>query len=82
MGIRVRVRIVAGGSSVETAALINSGFESDRPDVCVPVALARRLGLWPPPGAVESEEAVTAGGEVTYTWSAGRRGCSWSLAAR
>ncbi len=65
MGIRVRVRIVAGGSSVETAALINSGFESDRPDVCVPVALARRLGLWPPPGAVESEEAVTAGGEVT-----------------
>ena len=65
MGIRVRVRLVVGGKAVETSALVNSGFESDRPDICVPLSLAKSLGLWPPPSEVESEETATAGGEVT-----------------
>ncbi|ABL78858.1 hypothetical protein [Thermofilum pendens] len=73
MGIRVRVRIVVGERSLETSALLNSGFESDEPDVCIPVALARRLGLWPPQ-EVRGEDAFTAGGEVTlYVLSAQAR---------
>jgi len=63
MGIRVRVKLLAEGREVETAALASSGFESSEPDICVPLGLARRLGLWPP-ARFESEEAVTAGGEV------------------
>jgi len=65
MGIRVKVKIMVDKKAIETSALVNSGFESDRPDVCVPLALARALDLWPPPSEVESEEAVTAGGEIT-----------------
>jgi hypothetical protein len=63
MGIRVRVKLLVEGREVETAALVNSGFESPEPDICIPLGLAKRLGLWPP-ARFESEEAVTAGGEV------------------
>ena len=65
MGIRVKVKIMVNERAVETSALVSSGFESDRPDVCIPLNLARVLNLWPPPGEVESEEATTAGGDVT-----------------
>ncbi|KUO79883.1 MAG: hypothetical protein AT718_01015 [Vulcanisaeta sp. JCHS_4] len=27
-------------------ALVNSGFESDRPQILIPISLARRLDLW------------------------------------
>ncbi len=50
MAVRIRVRIV-GRSAVDTAALLNSGFESDSPDVALPPALARRVVQWPPPAA-------------------------------
>jgi hypothetical protein len=63
MGIRVKVRLLVEGRGVEVAALVNPGFESPEPDICVPLALARRLGLWPP-ARFESEEASTAGGEA------------------
>jgi len=63
MGIRVRVKLLVEGRGVETVALVNSGFESSEPDICVPLGLAKRLGLWPPV-SFESEEAMTAGGEV------------------
>jgi len=29
-----------------TVALVNSGFESDRPQILTPISLARRLDLW------------------------------------
>jgi len=64
MGIRVQVRVVAGCSSALTSALVNSGFESDTPDLCVPVGLARALRLWPP-SAFTSEEVETAGGAAS-----------------
>lgn len=63
MGIRVRVRLLVEGREVEAVALVNSGFESRDPDICVPLGLAKVLGLWPP-ASFESEEAMTAGGEV------------------
>jgi hypothetical protein len=44
---RVRIRL-STDKAVETSALVNSGFESDDPDVVIPVELARRLNLWPP----------------------------------
>ena len=64
MGIRVKIRILTGGKSAITSALVNSGFESEEPDLCVPLGLAKLLGLWPPE-ELYSEEAATAGGEVT-----------------
>ena len=64
MGIRVKIRILAGRASATTSALLNSGFESDAPDLCVPLKLAKALGLWPPPAFI-SEEVDTAGGTTS-----------------
>ncbi len=45
MGVRVRVAIRHGSSTVTTTALVNSGYESEEAEVHIPLALARRLGL-------------------------------------
>jgi len=63
MGVRVRVRITCRDMSSETVALLNSGFESSEPDIAVPTAVARDLGLWPPQ-SFELETVSTAGGDV------------------
>jgi hypothetical protein len=42
---RVRVRLKVGGRVFEWRALLNSGFETDSPDVVVPVHVASELGL-------------------------------------
>jgi predicted aspartyl protease len=67
MAVRVRLRIKAkdSGSTVETNALVNSGFETLRPQLLVPRRLAEKLGLWP--GALEKARYstyMTAGGPV------------------
>jgi len=65
---RVRVRIRHGNSIVETSALVNSGFESDAPDIVVPVEVAKRLGLWPPRKA-RAVVLETGGGETAAIYS-------------
>jgi len=68
MACRVKVRIIRDSSIIETSALVNSGFESDSPDIVVPLEVAKRLGLWPPR---EASVAVleTGGGEVFTTYN-------------
>jgi hypothetical protein len=47
LAVRVRVRLrTKEGREELTVALVNSGFESDRPQILIPISLARRLGLW------------------------------------
>ena len=41
----MRVEVKYGGRSVETAALANSGYEAEVPELHLPLALARRLGI-------------------------------------
>ncbi len=64
---RVKVILRAGDASIETSALLNSGFETDAPDIAVPTELAKRLRLWPPE---ESAIALidTGGGEVSLPY--------------
>ena len=46
MAVRVRVRLrTKEGREELTVALVNSGFESDRPQMLTPISLARRLYL-------------------------------------
>jgi len=47
MGVRVRLRIEYGNSSIDVIALVNTGYETDVPEVLVPVEVAEKLGLWP-----------------------------------
>jgi len=63
VAVRVRVRIVRDDVVVETSALANSGYESETPQLLIPVRLAELLKLWPPR---EAEESVfeTAGGPL------------------
>ncbi len=54
MAVRLRLRIRGkSGKSVETIALLNSGFEAPTPQLLIPVGLARNLELWPPENAYE-----------------------------
>ena len=63
MACRVRVRLRRGDRAVVTSALLNSGFESDSPDIAIPVNLAKTLGLWPIREATVTV-VETGGGEV------------------
>lgn len=47
MGVRVRVRIESPRGSIETSALVNTGFETPNPQILLPVKAAEKLELWP-----------------------------------
>lgn len=59
----VRIRLKHNEKSVETSALVNSGFETDAPDIVIPVEVAKRLNLWPPKEV--SFAIVDTGGEIS-----------------
>ncbi len=79
MAIRIKLRLKTGtsGEPIEVSALINSGFETDTPQLLIPVELARRLALYPPPATSTIIEVGTAGGpsrvflvrEALYVWA-------------
>ncbi len=67
MVVRVKVKLKAlkgdVGGVVESAAVLNSGYESVEEEVIIPVKVAERLGLWPRlPEGTEVEEYEVAGG--------------------
>ncbi|MGC8570356.1 MAG: hypothetical protein ACP5L1_03400 [Caldivirga sp.] len=66
MAARVRIRLRSGSNEVESSALLNSGFETDSPDVAVPVRVARALGLWPPSRMGELITLDTGGEAEAY----------------
>jgi hypothetical protein len=64
MAVRIKLRLKTRTSeeAVEVSALVNSGFETDTPQLLIPVELARRLALYPPPVTSTIIEVGTAGG--------------------
>ncbi len=62
--IRLRLRSLINSRVVETVALVNSGFTTERPQLLVPTKLAEVLGFWPPPPHARLVELATAGGPV------------------
>jgi len=47
MGVRVRLKVEFKAKEAEVIALVNTGFESDVPELLIPLQLARELGVWP-----------------------------------
>ena len=45
MGVRIRLKIRHNNTEVETTGLVNSGYESDEPEIHIPLALAKKLGF-------------------------------------
>lgn len=63
MAVRVRVKIESCKASIETVALVNTGFETPNPQILLPVKAAEKLGLWPDlPKEAVAEIYDTAGG--------------------
>jgi hypothetical protein len=62
--VRVKVKLSRNCRNVETNALANSGYESETPQILVPIKLAEQLGFWPP--IVDLEESIfeSAGGPL------------------
>jgi hypothetical protein len=65
VGVRVKILIRLAGREVETPALVNSGFETDTPQLLVPVRLLSANLIDPSElGEASIEEYDTAGGPV------------------
>lgn len=64
MALRIRLKVSAGNRLVITSALVNTGFETEKPQLMIPISLAKELGLWPPPPDTDIIELGTAGGPV------------------
>jgi hypothetical protein len=64
VAVRVKVRLRVREHEVTTSALVNTGFETEKPQVLIPLGLARKLKLWPPPVDSYPVELGTAGGVV------------------
>jgi len=62
--VRIRVRHRASSKEVTTIALVNTGFETEVPQLLIPLKLAVELSLWPPPQHSTIVELGTAGGPV------------------
>jgi len=47
LAVRVKVLIKKEEAEVGAVAIANSGYESDEPEVVVPIKVAEKLGMWP-----------------------------------
>ena len=45
MGVRVKLKIKLNNIEVQTSGLVNSGYESDEPEIHIPLALAKKFGF-------------------------------------
>ena len=63
MAVRIKLNIKVGDRVESVNVLINSGYETDTPQLMIPIPLARKLGLWPPENA-EEDTYDTAGGPL------------------
>jgi len=63
VGVRVRVEVEYGERRVTTTALLNTGYESDVPEILIPLSVAEQLGVWPKlPRDATAETYRTASG--------------------
>ncbi len=66
MAVRIMLRVRSRSTSkvIEVNALVNSGYETEKPELLVPVKVAELLGLWPLPSRYLAKDYFTAGGLV------------------
>lgn len=60
----MRIKLNRNNKEIETNALANSGYESETPQILVPIKLAEELGLWPPTINLEESVFESAGGPL------------------
>lgn len=62
MAVRIKLKIKSKRGEVVTKALVNSGYESEEPEILVPVSIAKNLGLYPKLLAESSIESYRVAG--------------------
>ncbi len=62
--VKLKVKSKVSNETVETIALVNSGFITEKPQLLIPKKFAQKLNLWPPPPEAYVIELGTAGGPV------------------
>jgi len=62
VAVRVRVKAKSSGGELETAALVNTEFETEQPEILLPARLAEILGLYPPKSGSLLQEYSVVGG--------------------
>jgi len=62
LAVRVRLKVMVGGVEVVTSALVNSGFESDEPELIIPPTLAELLRV---SGSTAAQYRVAGGGSTS-----------------
>ncbi|MCC6013493.1 MAG: hypothetical protein LM593_03895 [Candidatus Verstraetearchaeota archaeon] len=60
----MRIKLSKNSKEIETNALANSGYESETPQILVPIKLAEELGFWPPTINLEESVFESAGGPL------------------
>ncbi len=60
--VKLRIRVLSKGKELVSSALVNTGFETEKPQLLLPVKAAEELGLWPPPREARVVVMGTAGG--------------------
>ena len=63
--VRLKIRSMVNNRSIIVRALVSTGFRSESPDISLPIEVARRLNLWPPPENSYIIEAETASGKTS-----------------
>jgi hypothetical protein len=66
MAVRVKLLVSTEEGRLTTAALVNSGFEADTPQLLLPMAAAREVGIRPPLGG--SEAIYDTAGGAARVW--------------
>jgi len=58
----LRLRVRGREGFIDTSAMVNTGFETETPQLLLPLKLVSVLGLWPPPLEAQLLEFGTTGG--------------------
>jgi hypothetical protein len=63
MGVRVRVSIKYGDAALDLVALVNTGYETDVPEILIPDFVAEKIGIFPrlPDGTIVETYKTAAG---------------------
>ncbi|MHA1606698.1 MAG: hypothetical protein ACTSWP_04020 [Candidatus Freyarchaeota archaeon] len=65
MAVRVKLKVNSGITEKTLTALVNTGFESETPDLLLPVTIAEELGIWPPTSSIMLDEYSTVSGSIS-----------------
>ena len=69
VAVRVKIKVKFGGRELETSALVNTGFETDQPEILLPARLAEIFGLYPPKAGSLLQEYSVVGGTTAVVKS-------------